>query len=261
MKRETKNTIIDVIPLTRLPLNRQQSFSYLNDSPVPFGSLVSAPLFHREVRGIAIGNRDDFFRFGNIKLRKINKILDENFLTEKQLKLAEFISEYYICPLGIVLKFFVVKKMKSRNSQPVTRNPKLEKIILSKEQRIVLNNILKNNESLLVSGKEKIEIYLELIKKTIQKNKQALLLLPEIPLVYGASDIIKKYFNENSIALFHSKLKGSELYANYQRIKSGEAKIIIGSRQAVFAPFKNLGLIIIDEEQDISYKQWDMNPR
>lgn len=261
MENSPKNTIIDVIPLTRLPLNRQQSFSYLHSEKVPFGSLLSIPLFHREVQGIAIGNRDDFFRFGNIKLRKINKVLDENFLTEKQLKLAEFISEYYICPLGIVLKFFAVKKTKSKNVERETASAEHKELKLSKEQQIIFNKILKNDKTLLISGKEKIEIYLELIKKNIQKDKQILLLLPEIPLLYQALDIVKKHFDEKLIALFHSRLKGSELYYSYQKIKSGEARIILGTRQAVFAPFANLGLIIVDEEQDISYKQWDMNPR
>jgi len=261
MENSPKNTIIDVIPLTRLPLNRQQSFSYLHSEKVPFGSLLSIPLFHREVQGIAIGNRDDFFRFGNIKLRKINKVLDENFLTEKQLKLAEFISEYYICPLGIVLKFFAVKKTKSKNVERETANVEHKELKLSKEQRIIFNKILKSDKTLLISGKEKIEIYLELIKKNIQKDKQALLLLPEIPLLYQALDIVKEHFDENLIVLFHSRLKGSELYHSYQKIKSGEARIILGTRQAVFAPFANLGLIIVDEEQDVSYKQWDMNPR
>jgi len=261
MKEENRNTIIDVIPLTRLPLNRQQSFSYLHSEKVPFGSLLSIPLFHREVQGIAIGNRDDFFRFGNIKLRKINKVLDENFLTEKQLKLAEFISEYYICPLGIVLKFFAIKKTRSKKAENETSDVEHKELKLSKEQRIISNKILKSDKTLLISGKEKIEIYLELIKKNTQKNKQTLLLLPEIPLLYQALDIVKKYFDENLIALFHSKLKGSELYDSYQKIKSGEAKIILGTRQAIFAPFANLGLVIVDEEQDISHKQWDMNPR
>lgn len=261
MDNSSKNTIIDVIPLTRLPLSRQQSFSYLNENSLPFGTLVSIPLFRRNVQGIAIRNRDDFFRFGNIKLKKINKILDESLITEKQMKLAKFVSEFYLCPLGIVLKFFVVKKTKYHSLQSATHCKKSEKFILTKEQRIAVNNILKNKKSLLISGKEKIEIYLELIKITIGAKKQTLFLLPEIPLLYQALDIIKKYFNEDSIALFHSQLKGSELYGVYEKIKSGEAKIIIGTRQTVFAPFKNLGMIIVDEEQDISYKQWDMNPR
>jgi primosomal protein N' (replication factor Y) len=261
MENELKNTIIDVIPLTRLPLSRQQSFSYLYHEKIPFGTLVSIPLFRRNVNGIAIDNRDDFFHFGNIKLRKINEILDEDLLTEKQMELAKFISEYYLCPLGIVLKFFVVKKTKSRSVERETHSVERKKIILNKEQRTAVNNILKSNESLLVSGNKKIEIYLELVSKTLKSSKQALILLPEIPLLYGALDIIKKYFDEKIIALFHSQLKGSELYNNFQKIKSGEAKIIIGTRQAVFAPFRDLGMIIIDEEQDISYKQWDMNPR
>lgn len=261
MENSTKNTIIDVIPLTRMSLARQQSFSYLHSEKVPFGSLVSVPLFRREVRGITIANRDDFFRFGNIKLKKINKILDEKLITEKQLELAEFISNYYICPLGIVLKFFVTKKTKSKNKKQETENKELKKIKLTMNQRLAVNSILKNNETLLICGNEKVEIYLELINKIIESEKQVLLLVPEVPLAYQALDAIKEYFNEKNITLFHSKLTGGELYANYQKIKSGEAKIIIGTRQASFAPFEKLGLIIVDEEQDISYKQWDMNPR
>ena len=270
MQNNQKNTIIDVIPLTRLPLSRQQSFSYLNNEKIPFGSLVSIPLFRRNVNGIVIGNRDDFFRFGNIKLRKINKILDENFLTEKQLEIAKFVSDYYLCPLGIVLKFFVVKKTKARNVKPATHNTKLEKINLSKEQKEIVKKLLSKKVTgcelqvtgaLFISGGEKIEIYLELISRTMKNNQQTLLLVGEIPLVWQVFDIIKEYFDENKIALFHSKLTNGELYKNYQRIRSGEAKIIIGTRQAVFAPFDNLGMIIVDEEQDISYKQWDMNPR
>ncbi|MFA5777564.1 MAG: hypothetical protein WC906_03940, partial [Parcubacteria group bacterium] len=161
-----KNTIIDVIPLTRLPLNRQQSFSYLNDKPVPFGSLVSIPLFRRNLNGIAINNRDDFFRFGNIKLRKINEILDEKFLTEKQLKIAEFISDYYICPLGIVLKFFVVKKTKNKIKNYESRIKELKKVDLSDEQKDIVKKIIGHDSkfmihdsSLLIAGREKIEIY------------------------------------------------------------------------------------------------------
>lgn len=263
---EEKNTIIDVIPLTRLPLSRQQSFSYLSPTKIPFGTLVSVPLFRRNVNGIVIGNRDDFFRFGNIKLRKINKILDENFLTEKQLEIAKFVSDYYICPLGIVLKFFVLKKTKSQNKQVISNSQSvIRNIELNFEQKKIIQEI--NNPKLPITNyrllitNEKIEIYLGLINGTLKNKKQALILVPEIPLAYRVFDILQEYFDENSIALFHSQLKGSELYNNYQKIKSGEAKIIIGTRQAVFAPFENLGLIIVDEEQDISYKQWDMNPR
>lgn len=268
MKKEVKNTIIDVIPLTRLPLSRQQSFSYLHSEKIPFGTLVSIPLFRRNVNGIVINNRSDFFRFGNIKLRKINEILDEKFLTEKQLEIAEFISEYYICPLGIVLKFFVVKKTKSRIKNQESRIKELKKLKLNDEQKSLVKKIIDHdlkfkiqNSSLLITGNEKVEIYLELINKNIKSEKQTLLLVPEVTVTYESLDIIKEYFDENLIALFHSKMTKGELYANYQKIKSGKTKIIIGTRQAVFAPFANLGLIIVDEEQDISYKQWDMNPR
>lgn len=261
MENKTKNTIIDVVPLTRIPLSRQQNFSYLHSEKIPLGTLVSIPLFHRDVQGIVINNRDDFFRFGNIKLRKVNKTLDASLLTENQLKLAEFISDYYICPLGIVLKFFVAKKTRSRIIERETLNVERKNIKLTNEQKKIIKKIISHNSSLLIASDEKIGIYLELINKTLKTKKQMLFLVPEISLIFQIVDILKEYFDKDAIVLFHSQLKGSELYANYQKIKSGEAKIIIGTRQAVFAPFKNLELIIIDEEHDTSYKQWDMNPR
>lgn len=106
--------IIDIYPITPLPLARQQFYSYLWDAEIPRGSLVSISFFKRNIEGIVINNRSDFHRLGNIKLKPINKILEENFLTENQLKLAELISKYYLSPIGTVLKFFVPKRTKER---------------------------------------------------------------------------------------------------------------------------------------------------
>lgn len=267
-----KNTIIDVIPLTRLPLNRQQHFSYLKEGKIPFGTLVSVPLFFRNVEGIVINNRSDFARFGNIKLKKINKIIAENFVTEKQMELAKFISEYYICPLGIVLKMFVPRIVKSKimNREPTSpaggsriMNTEL-KFKLDNDQRIAIKKIINSHDSGFMiynsSSNNKPDFYLELARKII-KNKQFLLLLPELNLVIQAKETFEKYFGKNSVAILHSKVAKGEIYNNWQRIKSGEAKIIIGTRMAVAAPYKNLGLITVDDEHDNSFKQWDMNPR
>src|SRR3989344_7692689 len=100
MNEKAGKYIVDIYPITPLTLKRQQFYSYLWDAEIPYGSLVSIPFFKRDIEGIVINNRQDFERFGNIKLKRINKILEENFLTEKQLKLAEFISGCYLSPIG-----------------------------------------------------------------------------------------------------------------------------------------------------------------
>ena len=120
MIKKTSN-IVDVVPLTKIPLSRNQSFSYLANKKLVEGTLVSISLFKRKVEGIVLGARPDFPRLGNIELKPIEEIIEEIFLDKKQIELAQFISDYYISPLGIVLKSFVPKRVKTRNPKPATQ--------------------------------------------------------------------------------------------------------------------------------------------
>lgn len=275
MKKEQK-VILNVIPLTRIPLFRSQSFSYLSDQKLGAGSLVVVPLFKRKVEGIVLGARPDFLRLGNIELKNISSVVEDNFLDAIQLKLAEFISDYYFSPLGIVLKSFVPKRVKARSPKPEAHNPKPithNSIILTKEQRKAVNEITNKttNKKLQTknfylfgpAGSGKTEVYIHAILELRRQdpNFQFLILLPELTLAPQAIERYGAYFNPQEMVLLHSKISKGEFYSSWKKIKSGEARIIIGSRMAVFAPFKKLGLIVIDEEQDISFKQWDMNPR
>ncbi|MDO8241096.1 MAG: primosomal protein N' [Candidatus Moranbacteria bacterium] len=270
MKKSAK-IIVDVVPIARIPLSRNQSFSYLSDVEIPAGSLVEVPLFHRKVQGIVTGYRPDFARLGNIELKNILGVIEENFLEAKQIKLAQFISEYYFSPLGIVMKSFVPKRVKARNAKRETYNAKLEKnIILTKEQVLAIEKIAQEvprstfhvPRFLLFgpAGSGKTEVYIESIKK-LKKNEQTLILVPELTLTPQAIERYSAQFGRENIAVLTSKVSKGEFFTQWQKIKSGEIKIVIGTRMAVFAPFKKLGLIVVDEEQDMSFKQWDMNPR
>jgi primosomal protein N' (replication factor Y) len=105
----------------------------------------------------------------------------------------------------------------------------------------------------------KTEIYLQLIEKALSLGKSAIMLVPEISLTPQIVDRFLARFGEQ-IAILHSKLSNGERYDEWQKIVEGKAKIVIGARSAIFAPVKNLGIIIIDEEHDMSYKS-DMAPR
>ncbi len=270
-EKVTKN-IIEVAPLTRIPLSRNQSFSYLSDTPIAPGTLVSVPLFKRSVEGVVLSHKPDFARLGNIELRPVSAILEESFLDTKQLALADFIAQYYFSPLGIVLKSFIPKRVKARvkkTKEPIVNKSAIEAspIILTEKQNQAVTTIIsklkiKNLKFLLYgpAGAGKTEVYIEAIKKLCGK-KQALILLPELTLTPQAVERYGKHFAEHEIAVFTSKLAKGAYYAQWQKIRSGEIKIIIGTRMAVFAPFKDLGLIVVDEEQDMSHKQWEMTPR
>ena len=267
MKKNTEKNIIGVVPLLKIPLVREQFFCYSHSHKIPCGSLVEIPFGKRKIKGIVIDSKNDFSRLGNIELKKVGKILEKNFLTKKQLQLAEFVSDYYISPLGIVFKSFVPKQVKlsNRKKTPIT-NRSDKTFQLTKEQKTAVSAITtKSANRFLLFGDAssgKTQVYFEAIKKMLRtKNSQALILLPELT---GIAQEIERYgqeFKAENIAILHSKLSKGQFYKNWQNIKSGKAKIIIGTRQAVFAPFKNLKIIVIDEEQDISHKQWDMIPR
>lgn len=140
-----------------------------------------------------------------------------------------------------------------------------KKIILNEKQEKVANEIIssfdKNNTFLLygVTGSGKTEVYMNVIEEVLKKGKEAIMLVPEISLT---PQIVGKFISRfgNIISVLHSKLSDSERYDEYRKITSGESKIVIGTRSAIFVPFKNIGVIIIDEEHTSSYKQ-DNHPR
>ena len=140
-----------------------------------------------------------------------------------------------------------------------------KRVNLTDKQRLVSDTIIssfgKSDTFLLygVTGSGKTEVYMDVIEKAINNGKSAIMLVPEIGLT---PQIVGKFISRfgNVISALHSKLSDSERYDEYRKITDGEAKIVIGTRSAIFVPFNNIGVIIIDEEHTSSYKQ-DNNPR
>jgi len=121
----------------------------------------------------------------------------------------------------------------------------------------ILKNNLSNNVTYLlhgITGSGKTEIYLNLIEEVIRNGKEAIILVPEISLTPMMVNRFKSRFGSD-VAIFHSELSDNTRYDEWRKVLRGEVKIAVGARSAVFAPFKNLGIIIIDEEHESSYKQ------
>ncbi len=138
------------------------------------------------------------------------------------------------------------------------------KVILTNEQENAYQTIKKNISSFKpylihgVTGSGKTEVYMHLIKDVIESGKNVIVLVPEISLTPQVVNLFKARFN--NIAVLHSRLSDGERYDEYRKILNGEVNICVGARSAIFAPFKNIGLIIIDEEHTDTYKQ-ENNPR
>jgi primosomal protein N' (replication factor Y) len=139
---------------------------------------------------------------------------------------------------------------------------------LTEKQKSVIDEVAKHFEPqsfqtyLLhgVTGSGKTQVYIELIKKVLSLNRTTLLLVPEISLTPQITSRLINNFGE-VVSVIHSRMSHGERFDSWRRILKGKAKVVIGARSALFAPLKNIGVIIVDEEHDASYKQFDMSPK
>ena len=161
------------------------------------------------------------------------------------------------------VKTLVDKGYLKQSEKQIERDPFQEKEIqktnelkLNIEQQDAYCSIDKPGEYLLhgITGSGKTEVYLQLIKRELEKGKTAIVLVPEISLTPQTIDRFTSRFGKEKIAVLHSKLSNGERFDQWNKIKEGKAKIVIGARSAIFAPIKELGIIIIDEEHDSSYQ-------
>ena len=211
---------------------------------------------------------------------EIREALDKNLIrSEKQKNVLEYLLNNGKSTMSDIQLFndaslavvnsLVKKGFVRKEIEKVSRNPFVHKIgvksvdlELTNEQQLAYNSIKNSGEYLLygITGSGKTEIYLQLIQKMIKQGKSSIMLVPEISLTPQTIDRFIARFGEEEIAVLHSKLSTGERFDEWNKIKDGKAKIIIGARSAIFAPAQNLGLIVIDEEHDESY-QSEASPR
>lgn len=161
------------------------------------------------------------------------------------------------------IKEFEDRSIIKIESERVYRNPVQNRevgeydIILTKEQEEVTNNILNSEKKIHlihgITGSGKTEIYIKLIEETIKEGKKAIVLIPEIALTYQTVMRFRKKFKDR-VSIVNSRLSKGEKYDQFELAKKGLIDIMIGPRSAIFTPFENLGLIIIDEEHESAYK-------
>lgn len=162
----------------------------------------------------------------------------------------------------------IIEKKIERNPLENKKIERTEKLKLNEEQKKAYEAICDAMDDYLyseflidgVTGSGKTEIYLQLIEKALLEGKSSIMLVPEISLTPQTLNRFIARFGEEQIAILHSKLSLGERYDQWYKINSGKAKIVIGARSAIFAPVKDLGIIIIDEEHDSSYKS-ETTPR
>jgi len=228
-----------------------QPFTYKSSKLLQQGTLVSVEFHNRIKNGVVVEEclKPDF---------KTSDILEigESIYSKKQFQLAKFISSYYICSLGDALNLMVPFELKSLKDN--VKSSFIEYSIdikLSLKQQKAFSFLKRHHVSLLFgdTGSGKTEIYMSYFSEILASGKRSIFLMPEISLTPQMNQRLEKYFGKK-VVMWHSKLTPLQKRKALSKIHDGTAYIIAGPRSALFLPIKDLGVIVVDEEHDDSYK-------
>ncbi|MDR3312075.1 MAG: primosomal protein N', partial [Spirochaetaceae bacterium] len=260
------NRFIDV--LLNLPVNRSFTYAVEGDTAeqAAVGKRVEVPFGSRRMTGFITALHDGLPPGTPApgKIKNVRRVVDiEPIFTQGTVELARWVAEYYLCAIGEALSAMIPsgRRETGEGGFPLDDDLSGEQArMLSDEQDRIVHDITGT-----VGGKEgihyvygptgtgKTEVFLYIAQAVLAAGKGVIYLVPEIGLTGQVIRAVTKRFG-NTVAALHSGMTGSERLREWRRILRREARVVIGARSAVFAPVPDLGLIIIDEEHDGSYK-------
>lgn len=259
---------VDVV----IPRPLKTSFTYRVPADlyqeIQMGSLIEVSFKSKNIEAYVIAVHSSEAE-KNYKLKDVIRLIHpEPLFHEKDLKFFQWIADYYQLSLGEVLscafpRTVVLKKPKQNLAEDMAQ-PKHTSVPLTEEQVHAIKAIQqaiedKKYKSFLlfgITGSGKTEVYLEAALHALLQNKNSLILVPEIALTPQLRARFEMHFG-NLVAVLHSNLTSKKRREFWWQIHNGQRKIVVGARSALFAPLKNIGLIVVDEEHEPSYKQED----
>ncbi|MDD5587187.1 MAG: primosomal protein N' [Alphaproteobacteria bacterium] len=256
-------------PILRIlvPLPVAEGFDYLAPEGVPaLGSLVEVPVGSKKMIGAVWGKGDG--SIPHSKLKSIGHALDLPPLPDVTRRFVDWVAHYTVTPPGAILKMVFGGRLrpakdKDRLDFPQP-DPDHQSPDLTSEQRKAAEHLkacVKDgvfSVTLLdgVTGSGKTEVYCEALATALRQGRQALVLLPEIAMTAALIDRLAARFGVRPVE-WHSELTEKQRRLNWNAIARGEARFVLGARSALFLPYPDLGLIVVDEEHEAAYKQED----
>lgn len=249
-----------------------------DDDAVKTGSKVYVPFARsKQLReGYVTSSIDDITKIEEEvrkKLKKVERIDQEVSLTEEMIRTAMWMKGRYLCRYIDAVKCFTpagtrAKRRKIRNSirdREIDRKP-VEFLTEEQQQAVsaIGNAITRGIHSRFlihgVTGSGKTEVYIRAAEQALEMGRGVIILVPEISLTGQITERFLAAFGRDSVAILHSRLSSGERYDQWKLIRSGEVRIVIGARSAAFAPVEKLGLVVVDEEHEATYKS-DFTPK
>ncbi|TVQ27972.1 MAG: primosomal protein N' [Spirochaetaceae bacterium] len=242
-----------------VPVDR--TFTYLSAEGaerLPIGSRVVAPFGRRSIAGFVVGYPDA--APDGVVLKTITRSANELPLFDAGfLELARWVKRMYYCSLGETLAAMIPGGRREVSLPSIADDVAASQteLELSAEQASALEAVFASPTGLYylygVTGSGKTEVFLQAAERTIASGRSVIYLVPEIALTHQLLDAVRHRF-DGRVAVLHSRLTPSQRLTEWHRIRRGEARLVVGARSAVFAPVGDLGLIVLDEEHDGSYK-------
>ena len=247
-----------------LPNIFNHPFTYESNLDLKIGEYVTVPFGRSKLTGVVWDKLEDNEQ-KKFKLKKVFKKLKVKPLKKTTINFLNWFSEYNIIPKGMALKLMLLSNNAiedniKNNFQVFESNIKNNSIKLSEDQKkslkemVILNNKFRVHVLQGTTGSGKTFVYFEALKSIIKKGFQGLILLPEIGLTGQFEQKFVEYFGFNP-AVWHSGISKKKKEIIWNGISNGKIQVIIGARSSLFLPFKKLGIIIVDEEHDQSFKQ------
>ena len=239
-------------------------FTYESDLNLKIGDFVEVPFGKSKIVGV-VWTEFEKKKDKNFKIRKIIRKLEIPQLKKNILDFLNWFAEYNIIPKGMAFKLILlsgkpVSKFESKFYKDFKLDIKDNSLKLSEEQEKSLKEIKNSNNGFNVhvlqgtTGSGKTLVYFEALKEILNKGFQGLIMLPEIGLTNQFEKKFKEFFGTTP-AIWHSNISKKKKEIIWSGLINDQIKVVIGARSALFLPFKKLGLIVVDEEHDQSYKQ------
>lgn len=263
MNKDSK-LFADVAIIAKALPRKKNVYTYICDTSFSLGDLVEIPFGKKTAQGIILSfHKTSLAKYA---YKKITRKIQSPAITPFQHQLALFLSREYVTPFGSVVRLFFPPKKPKREipTIPSHREEPKQEIPenISKECVEIFTHLEKHQNALLQepSGEHRLQKVFALAKEKTKGVSQALIIFPDKNTLFWAHKKARSYWEENSLSLLYGGLSSSQKYSNWKKIQSHHT-LVLGTKSALFAPYKNLDLIIIEDEHRSAHKQREIAPR
>jgi|GEM_PF-847970 len=251
--------IIDVIPLVRAPKGQPSTLSYYHETDLPLYSLVRAPIRKKMVPALVFAVHDLSAKKAELKSQSfklkggVKAIPHSNLFDERYLRFVQFLCDYYFCSLGVGLRTALPGYLMTAKKLPPFQEPEQRKIPPGKQPQ--------KNSYVWGDTPYRLQEYKKLICRTLERKEQVLFLVPEKSSLEHYRSFLLECTKDSDIAVLSSDISDKQYFLEWISIREKKKNVVLGTRGAVFSHFADLGLIILDQENNTSHKSWDMHPK